>query len=82
MIGAILIAVDVTRQYRGKKFGISAGVSRTDYLGSDGTPVIVGQNAYETEEFKKWQRTNYKLMLSGLIGLLLGGVFQIFACWI
>jgi hypothetical protein len=82
MIGAILIAVDVTRQYKGKKFGVSAGVSRTDYLGSDGTPVVVGQNAYETKEYKQWQRTYYILMFSGLLGLLLGGVFQIIACWI
>jgi len=79
MIGAILIAVDVTRQYNGEKHYIGAGVLRKDYLGS---PVIVEQNAYETEEYKRWQQINKRLMLCGLSGILIGGLIQIIARWI
>jgi len=79
MIGAILIAVDVTRQFNGEKHYISAGVSRADYLGS---PVIVEQNAYETEEYKRWKQINKRLMLCGLSGILIGGIVQIIARWI
>jgi hypothetical protein len=81
MIGAIFIAVDVTRQYKGKKFIVSVGVPRKDYMGYDGTPIISGQSANETEEYKKWVKINYRLMLFGLIGILLGSIFQIIACW-
>lgn len=82
MTGAIFIAVDVTRQFKGKKFNVSASVSVTNYFGSQGTPIVAGQKAYETEEFKKWQKTNFYLMLIGLLLLLIGGVFQIIACWL
>jgi hypothetical protein len=81
MIGAILIAVDVTRQYKKNKFTVSAGVTATDYMGSTGVPIVAGQRATETEEYKRWQRQNFLLMLFGLIFLLLGGVLQIVATW-
>jgi hypothetical protein len=82
IVGAILIAVDVTRQYRGKKFEVSVGVARTDYAGSDGTPVVSGQNATETPEYKAWQKTNHRLMFWGLVSILIGGVLQIVASWL
>jgi len=81
MIGAILIAVDVTRQYKKNKFTVSAGVPVTNHMGSAGVPVVAGQRATETEEYKKWQSKNFKLMLSGLMFLLIGGILQIVATW-
>ncbi len=80
MIGAILIAVDVTRQYKGKKIDVSPGIVLGGYMGGGGN-IVAGQDAKETEEYKQWQKINFRLMAFGLAGILIGGFFQIVACW-
>jgi hypothetical protein len=60
----------------------TAGVLRTDYLGSDGTPVVVGQRAEDTEEFKFWEAKKYMRMKFGLGFLTVGFLLQLLSNWI
>jgi hypothetical protein len=73
MIGAILIAVDVTRQFKGEKFTITPGITLGD------SHIVAGQDAEETESYKRWQKVNFILMAYGLVGILIGGSLQIIA---
>lgn len=76
MIGAVLIAVDVTRQYKG--FTYEDIVQQDLDSGDDG---IIMHPEY-TKEFLQWQSTNRRLMRWGLICVLLGGFFQIWSSWL
>lgn len=79
MIGALLIAVDVTRQYKGHPYEpIVQSFQDSDSFDDVG---IVLQPP-KTTEYLKWESTNKKLMLAGLILIFTGGILQIWASWI
>ena len=82
IVGAWLVAWEVVRQFRGSKVRVTGGVLRTDYLGSDGTPVVAGQHTEDTEEFKFWEAGKYKRMKLGLGFLTLGFLLQLLSNWI
>jgi hypothetical protein len=79
MIGALLIAVDVTRQYKGHPYEPIVQ-SFQDSEGIDDIGII--QQPPKTPEYSKWESTNKKLMLVGLILIFMGGILQICASWI
>lgn len=74
IVGAILVASEVVRQYRGRRF--ETGGRMDDALLKGPKPV------HETEEFAKWQVGTYDRMKWGLGLLLIGFVLQILATWI
>lgn len=76
MIGALLIAVDVTRQYKGHPYEpIVQSFQDSDDIG-------IVQQPPKTKEYVKWENTNKKLMLAGLVLIFIGGISQIWASWI
>jgi uncharacterized membrane protein len=78
MIGALLIAVDVTRQYKGHSHEpIVQSFKDPDGFEDEG----IVQQPPKTKEYLKWESTNKKLMLVGLILIFLGGTLQILASW-
>lgn len=76
------MAWEVVRQFHGERVEVIGGVVHTDYLGSDGTPVVAGQQAEETAEYKAWERKKYNRMKLGLGLLTVGFVLQLVANWI
>lgn len=82
IIGAWLVAWEVVRQFHGKKVEVSGGVLRADYLGSDGTPVVAGQQTEKTKEFRSWESGKYLHMKWGLSFLSVGFMLQIVSNWI
>lgn len=80
--GAWLVGWEVVRQYRGQKVRVGAGVLRSDYLGSDGTPVVAGQHAENTEEYKTWELKKYLRMKLGLFFLTIGFLLQLVSNWL
>ena len=79
MVEAVLVAYEVTNQYRGEKFRIGVGVSTASAFGE---PVVVSRPPTETAEFSKWEKNKKLLMKYGLAAILCGGVLQIIASWI
>ena len=76
IIGALLIAVDVTRQYRGH-------THESIIVESDDPPDVgILHHPPKTEEYLRWERTNKRLMFWGLVAILIGGGLQIWASWI
>lgn len=59
IVGALFVGAEVVDQFQGKKYEVTPGAARTDYMGSNGTPVIVGQAAEETDEYKRWELKKY-----------------------
>ena len=82
IVGAWLVAWEVVRQFHGKKVDVQGGVLVTNYLGSDGTPVVAGQQTKETNEFMAWETKKYLRMKWGLCFLSVGFVLQIMSNWI
>ena len=82
--GAWLVAWEVVRQFQGARLQVRGGVVRRDHLGSiEGQiPVVVGQEAAETEEFKAWESRKYSRMKLGLALLTIGFVLQGIATWV
>ncbi|MEI6745167.1 MAG: hypothetical protein WCL34_04345 [Methylococcaceae bacterium] len=80
--GAIFVSWEVVRQFEGNKIHVRGGTLRTDYLGSDGTPVVAGQFTEETEEFKFWETKKYNRMKWGLGFLTIGFLLQLASNWI
>jgi hypothetical protein len=80
--GAWLVAWEVVRQFHGAKTRVAGGVLRTDYLGSDGTPVVDGQRAEDTQEFVFWEQKKYKRMKIGLGFLTVGFLLQLVSNWV
>jgi len=80
--GAWLVAWEVVRQFRGSKTRVTGGVLVTNHLGSDGSPVVAGQHAEDTDEFKFWEEKKYVRMKVGLGLLTLGFLFQLLSNWI
>lgn len=79
MVGALLIAVDVTRQYKGYQYEPIVQYF-SDLEGDDDMGIV--QRPPKTNDLIKWERTNRKLMLAGLIAIVVGGALQIWASWI
>jgi hypothetical protein len=81
--GAWLVAWEVVRQFQGERVQVSGGVLRSDHLGSiEGRiPVVVGQQAAETDEYKAWERRKYGRMKLGLALLTVGFGLQAIATW-
>ena len=80
--GAWFVAWEVIQKYEGKKIQVTGGVLRTDYIGSNGTPVVAGQITQETNEYKNWELKKYTRMKLGLIFLTMGFIFQLISNWI
>jgi hypothetical protein len=79
MIGALLIAVDVTRQYKGHE-NEPIVQNYTDANDFDDLGIVLQPE--KTPEYLKWEKTNKRLMILGLVMIFLGGVLQISASWI
>lgn len=82
IVGAGFVATEVVDQFNGNKFKVTPGIATTNYLGSDGTPVVVGQRAEETNEYKGWELKKYWRMKLGLTFLVLGFLFQLLSNWV
>ena len=82
IVGAWLVAWEVVRQFQGSKVRVTGGVLLTNYLGSDGTPVVAGQHAQDTDEFKYWEAKKYMRMKVGLGFLTIGLLLQLLSNWI
>ena len=74
IIGAWLVAWEVVREYKGKRYSISPGVS----MG----PHVLGQNIIDTDAFKKWESSKYNKMKYGLAFLTFGFILQIISNWL
>ena len=79
MIGALLIAFEVTNQYKGAKFKPGVGVNTTSGFGE---PVVSSSPPKETEEYNRWEIKKYLFLTSGLLAIMVGGLLQIIASWI
>ncbi len=82
IVGAFFVATEVVDQFQGKKFKVTPGVARTDYMGSNRTPVVVGQKTEETDEYKGWELKKYWRMKVGLVFLALCFLLQLLSNWI
>ncbi len=65
ILGAWLVAIEVVNQFRGKKYE------------NDPTWDGIGKPPWDTDEYKKWELSKYKLMWIGLICLTVGFSLQI-----
>jgi hypothetical protein len=79
MIGALLIAVDVTRQYKGHPY---QPIVQSDPDSDDTDDVGIILQPPKTPGYLEWERINKRLMLAGLILIFVGGILQIWASWI
>ncbi len=72
MIGACFIAIEVIKQYKGKKY-----YSDDSALGGINTD----RSPKDTADYKKWEQAKYEYMKIGLGFLLLGFALQILSNW-
>jgi hypothetical protein len=63
--GAWLVATEVVKQFKGKKYE------------NDPTWDGIGRPPWDTDEYKKWESRKFKFMWSGLICLTVGFSLQI-----
>lgn len=71
MLGAVLVAIEVVRQYRGERFKPNLGIENNS--------IYVPPGPEETTKYRGWEIRKYKTMKLGLIFLLLGFALQIYA---
>lgn len=72
IVGAVLVASEVVRQYHGRRFT----------AGGESDPMFGPTPVRETTEFSSWQRGTYRRMKLGLGFLLVGFVLQIAGTWL
>lgn len=65
IVGAWLVAFEVTNQYKGKKYE------------TDRTWGGIGQPPFDSKEYKHWESSKLKFMWAGLIFLTIGFSLQI-----
>lgn len=70
MIGAVLVAFELVRQFKGNQMSVGQTIN------SMHNPPI------KTPEFKKWEVRKYRYMAVGLAFLLLGFSLQLVANWV
>jgi hypothetical protein len=79
MIGAVLIAVDITRYFKGHA---NEPLVQQDPDSDDSEDMAIVIQPSKTKEYLQWEKTNLRLMFWGLVAILLGGALQIWASWI
>lgn len=65
IVGAWLVAIEVVRQYKGKKYRDNISIDEAN------------EPARETPQYQKWEESKYKWMKWGLVFLTLGFLLQI-----
>ncbi len=75
MFGAWLVAWEVIKQYKGKKYASHDSSHSVGGINEDRSPT-------DTPEFKKHEHEKYRYMKIGLIFLLFGFGLQIVSNWI
>lgn len=75
IVGAFLVASEVVRQYRGKKYEEPQGFVISK-------PFITGLEVKETAEYAGWEVRRYRSMKCGLVCLTTGFLFQIVSTWL
>ena len=76
--GAWFVAWEVINQYKGQKTKLSTGV----VVQAEGWSVVAGQEAEDTDEFKKWEILKYWRMKVGLAFLTIGFLLQLASNWV
>jgi len=74
-IGTVLVAFEVMRQFKGRKFEIDQSLVFT-------MTSVEGQRINETMLYKKWEKAKYRFMIIGLAFLLLSILIQLMAIWL
>lgn len=75
IVGAFLVAWEVVREYRGKKYQDPQG-----YVVSE--PFVSGIEVKESPEYSAWEIRKYRRMKMGLVCLTLGFLLQILSSWL
>ena len=74
IVGAVLVAAEVVRQFRGARYRTTASAMFD--------PEIVSAQTSETPEYERWEAWKYRRMRWGL-GFLIGGfILQITGAWL
>lgn len=67
--GAWLVAIEVVKQFKGKKYDKDPSLYAAD------------EPPFDSAEYKKWELSKYKYMWIGLICLTIGFILQILSNW-
>ena len=78
IVGVWFVAWEVVNQFKGQKTKLSTGV----VVHAEGWPVVAGQQAEDTDEYKKWEILKYWRMKVGLVLLTLGFLLQLVSNWV
>jgi len=74
IVGAVLVASEVVRQYRGEKLQ-----SRGGWVGG---AEVVDHDVSETAQYRDWEKTKYRNMKFGLGFLIAGFLLQLASNWL